>query len=188
MALFKEALAQGPRIRWSKVFAAICACSLALIFCGGQVSSAPAPEYQVKAVFLFNFAKFVDWPPSAFPNASTPLVIGVLGRDPFGSYLDDTVRGERVNSRQLIVQQYRQLSEIKTCHILFISRSESDRLDQIVASLRYRKILVVTDADGGKGGVIIRFINEGNRIRFKIDVEAAKAANLTISSKLLRLG
>lgn len=152
------------------------------------VRSAPTDEYQVKAAFLFNFAKFVVWPANAFPNANTPLVIGVLGHDPFGAYLDDIVRGERVDNRQLLVQRYRSPAEVTDCHVLFISRSESSRIDRIVSTLKDRKLLIVTDADGGQGGVIIRFVMVGNRIRFKIDVEAAKAANLSISSKLLRLG
>ena len=161
----------------------------AAAFSGAQtVRSAPANEYQVKAAFLFNFAKFVVWPSNAFSDANAPLVIGVLGQDPFGSYLDDIVRGERVDNRQLVVQRYRSTGEIKNCHVLFISRSESDRLNQVVSSLKYRSVLIVTDADGGEGGVIIRFVTEGNKIRFKIDTQAAKASNLTISSKLLRLG
>src|ERR1041385_1956693 len=159
--------------------------SLALVtafsFAAG-VWSAP-DEYQVKATFLFNFAKFVEWPPNAFADANTPYVIGVLGQDPFGSYLDETVRGERVNNRPLVVQRYRHAGEIRHCHVLFISRSESEHLDQIVSSLKDQDILTVTDAAGGNGGVVIRFITEGNRIRFKIDVQAARVANLTISSK-----
>ena len=154
----------------------------------GSAQAAPASEYQVKAAFLFNFAKFISWPSHAFQDVNTPFVFGVLGRDPFGSHLDDTVRGERINNRQLVVRRYSSAAEINNCHVLFISRSESGRLDQIVAALRNRTLLIVTDAEGGKGGVIIRFVTEGNKIRFKIDAEAAKAANLTISSKLLRLG
>jgi len=188
MALLR-ALTHRRAIHRLRIFAVVtCLLVTAVLSWIGTAQSAPASEYQVKAAFLFNFAKFVEWPPRAFPDANTPLVIGVLGQDPFGSYLDDTVRGERINNRQLIVQRYRTPGEIKNCHVLFISRSESDRLDQIVATLRYRKLLIVTDADGGNGGVIIRFVTEGNRIRFKIDAQAAKAANLTISSKLLRLG
>jgi YfiR/HmsC-like len=152
------------------------------------VHSAPAAEYQVKAAFLFNFAQFVEWPPSAFPQSQTPLVIGVLGEDPFGGYLDETVRGERVNNRPLSVRRYRRVEEIQTCHVLFISRSEAPRLGQILASLKYRKILTVADGDGAAGSsVMIQFVTQQNRIRLRINSEAAKVANLTISSKLLRL-
>ncbi len=171
-----------------RVLAAACLLVLAASSSLLPAHAGPAGEYQVKAAFLFNFAKFVGWPSHAFPNANTPLVIGVLGRDPFGSYLDDIVRGERIDNRQLVVRRYNSTAEINNCHVLFISRSESDRLDQIVATLKNRTLLIVTDAEGGKGGVVIRFVTEGNRVRFKIDADAAKAANLTISSKLMRLG
>ncbi len=145
------------------------------------------PEYQVKAVFLFNFAQFVEWPPEAFREAHSPVVIGVLGEDPFGSYLDETVRGEKVNNRPLVVQRYRRAEEIKTCHILFVSRSETERLEPIFAGLRGRNILTVGDAVGfAQRGGMIRFVTEKNKIRLRINLEAAKAASLMISSKLLR--
>ena len=147
-----------------------------------------SPEYQVKAVFLFNFAQFVDWPQKAFPEAQTPLVIGVLGEDPFGTYLDETVRGEKVNDRPLVVQRYRRTGDIKTCHVLFINRSETDRLEQILASLRGRSILTVGDTDdfAARGGMI-RLATEKNKVRMRINLDAVKAANLAISSKLLRV-
>lgn len=186
MAIVK-ALIHSPIICRAKIFTAIFFAVAAVLFDVGNARSAPASEYQVKAAFLFNFATFVEWPPNAFSDANAPFVIGVLGEDPFGSYLDETVRGESVNSRKMIVQRYRSPADIKSCHVLFISRSEGDRMDQIVAQLKNRKILTVSDTDGAQG-VMIRFTKEGNRIRFKIDAQAAKAANLTISSKLLRLG
>src|SRR5437762_9789101 len=129
-----------------------------------SAQSASSREYQVKAVFLFNFAQFVDWPTQAFAEAQTPLVIGVLGEDPFGAYLDETVRGEKVNRRPLSIQRYRQVSEIKTCHVLFISHSETNRLEEILAGLRGRNILTVGDTEGfaGRGGMI-RFITEKNK-------------------------
>ena len=149
--------------------------------------AAPPAEYQLKAIFLFNFAQFVEWPPEAFPEANTPLIIGVLGEDPFGAYLDQTVRGEKVNDRLLAVQRYRRVDEIKTCHILFISQSEANRLEPIFTSLKGRNTLTVGDAVGfARRGGMIRFVTEKNKIRLRINLEAAKAANLTISSKLLR--
>jgi hypothetical protein len=163
----------------------------ALLFWGGlslSAQTATSPEYQVKAVFLFNFAQFVDWPPKAFPEAQTPLVIGILGEDLFGSYLDETVRGEKANDRPLVVQRYHRIGEIKTCHVLFISRSESARLEEILAGLKGRSILTVGDTDDfALRGGMIRFVTEKNKIRMRINLEAVKAANLTISSKLLRL-
>jgi uncharacterized protein DUF4154 len=149
--------------------------------------AAPDPEYQLKAVFLFNFAQFVEWPTSAFPNSQTPLVIGILGDDPFGPYLDETVRGETVNDRPLVVRRYRSVEEITTCHILFISRREEGRVKGILDSLRGRSVLTVSDADrfASRGGMI-RFVTDHHRIRFRINLEAAKSASLTLSSKLLR--
>ena len=149
--------------------------------------TAPSKGDQVKAVFLFNFAQFVEWPPQAFAEAQAPLVIGVLGEDPFGAFLDETVRGEKVNNRPLVVQRYRRVEEIKTCHILFISKSEVDQLDQIMAALRGRNTLTVGDVEGvSRQGVMIQFSTVKNKTRLKINLEAARAAKLTISSKLLR--
>ena len=162
----------------------------ALLLSGGLGLSAQAAaprEYQLKAVFLFNFAQFVEWPPQAFADAEAPLVIGVLGKDPFGAYLDETVRGERVNNRSLVVQRYGRVEDIDTCHILFISRSEGDRLEQILARLRGRSILTVSDGeDAALRGVMIRMIMVENKIRLRVNLEEAQAANLKISSKLLR--
>jgi hypothetical protein len=152
-----------------------------------SAQTAISTEYQIKAVFLFNFAQFVQWPPSAFSGVDTPLVIGVLGENPFGAYLDDTVRGEKVDNRSLVVEHYRAVDEIKACHVLFISRSEGTRLEQIFASLKDRSILVVGDGDDfvQRGGTI-RLATYQNKIRLIVNVEAAKLVNLTISSKLLR--
>ena len=161
-----------------------------LLLLAGLDASAPtgpSREYQIKAVFLFNFAQFVEWPPRAFASANSPIVIGVLGENPFGEYLDETVRGEKVENRPLEVQRYLQVDEIKTCHVLFISRSEASRLDQILVSLKDRSILLVGDGDDfvQRGGMI-RLATNQSKIRVSINVDAAKAANLTISSKLLR--
>jgi len=156
----------------------------------GQQTLAQIPtaqEYQVKAVFLFNFTQFVDWPSDAFSNAQTPIVIGVLGDDPFGGYLNETVRGEKVNNRLLAVQRYRRVEDIQACHVLFISQSEIGHLGQIIARLKDRSILTVSDADSfAQSGGMIRLATENNHVRLRINAQAAKAAGLTISSKLLR--
>ncbi len=155
---------------------------------GLAAQAARASEYEVKAVFLFNFAQFVDWPPEAFPAPDTPLVICVLGQDPFGPALDQTVRDERLGGRPFQVRRYQSVDEIKTCHILFISRSEGARPDVILAGLKQRPILTVSDADGfAQRGGMIRFVTDRNRIRLQLNLAATEAAHLTISSKLLRV-
>src|ERR1700741_2837366 len=106
-------------------FKKIVAAGLLLFSALNASAQTASREYQVKAVFLFNFAQFVDWPPAAFSGADAPLVIGILCDDPFGPYLDETVRDEKVADRPLEIQRYRRVDEIRTCHVLFISRSET---------------------------------------------------------------
>jgi len=148
----------------------------------------PSREYQIKAVFLFNFTQFVEWPDSVFHEPQTPLVIGILGEDPFGTYLDKTVLGEEINNHPLVIQRYRSVEEIKMCHILFISQTETDHLEEIFAGLKGRSILTVGEvADFTKQGGMIQFVTERNKIQLQINVEATREVDLTISSKLLRL-
>jgi hypothetical protein len=152
----------------------------------GAQSGTPV-EYRLKAVFLFNFAQFVEWPAEAFPDAGAPLVIGVIGDDPFGPVLDEAVKDEKIGGRPLAIRRFKPADDLTTCHILFISRSEEGHLEQIVARLQGRSILTVSDSDGSaQRGVMIRFFTENRKIRLKINLEAARAARLVLSSKLLR--
>ncbi|PYP13281.1 MAG: hypothetical protein DMD56_01075 [Gemmatimonadetes bacterium] len=124
----------------------------------------------------------------SFPDPATPLVIGILGNDPFEGFLEQTIRGEQVRGRGFQVRRYHSLDEIKTCHILFISRPEGNRPEAILAGLRNSPILTVSDADGfAERGGMIRFVTDRNHIRLQINLDAAQAASLTISSKLLRV-
>jgi hypothetical protein len=149
--------------------------------------SAPSTEYQLKAVFLFNFAQFVEWPAQAYRDAKAPLVIGVLGVDPFGSFLDQLVRGEKVGDRPLIVRRFQRADDITDCQILFISRSEAATLGQVIGRLKGRSLLTVSDVDTfTRQGGIVRFVTENGKIRLRINLEAAKECELTISSKVLR--
>ncbi len=183
--LSATAFVRGRAARW--IAAAGIAWSALLLVSPAIAQPEATREYQIKAVFLFNFAQFVDWPPAAFSDPQAPLIIGVLGDDPFGSFLDQTVRGEKVNARPLVVRRYRAVAEVDTCHILFICGSEAGRLENILASLKGRSVLTVGDMDGfAQRGGMIRFATENNRIRLRVNLAAAKAAQLTLSSKLLR--
>ncbi len=160
--------------------------ALLWIACLVSIAAAPVSEYQLKAVFLFNFAQFVEWPASAFPQPNAPFVIGVLGKDPFGSNLDDVVRGEAVNGHPLAVQRYRSVSDVRDCQILFIPANELAHIDELLVKLKGHSVLTVTDADEAQRGVMIGLITQDRQIRLRIDVQAARVASLTISSKLLR--
>lgn len=149
--------------------------------------AAPPSEYQVKAVFLFNFGQFVEWPKDAFDTPQAPFVIGILGDDPFGQTLDDVIRGESVGPHSLVVRRFRDVAEISDCNILFISRTEQERLGEALSAVKAHSVLTVTDIDGAeKQGAIIVLFNDRNRIRMRINLAAAKAKQLVISSKLLR--
>jgi hypothetical protein len=145
-------------------------------------------EYQVKAAYLFNFLKFVEWPGDAFPDALAPIVIGIVGDDPFGSALPEVVTGKTVQGRDLVIRRYHAGENFRGASILFISASEKKRLPQILAGLRGGGVLTVSDMEGflASGGMI-QFLSENDRVRFGIDVTATSQARLKVSSKLLSL-
>ncbi len=151
-------------------------------FLGAQAAS----EYDVKAAFLYNFTKFVDWPPSAFPDPNS-LRICVLGEDPFGKSLR-SIAGEQVGGHKLIVTQTDAISRPAGCQVLFISRSERERLPQVLAAIKDAPVLTVGDTNGfADHGVIINFVLEGSKVRFEVNTDSADRAGLKISSKLLQL-
>jgi hypothetical protein len=142
----------------------------------------------LKAVFLLNFAQFVEWPTNAFVDATAPFVIGILGENPFGKSLDEIVANETVHNHKIVVRHYQDVQEIADCQILFIASSESTRLDRIFEVLKGRSILTVGETDdfSARDGMI-RFSIAQNRLHLGVNLEAAQAAQLVISSKLLRL-
>jgi hypothetical protein len=157
-----------------------------LLLSGTRAQSPTAGEYQVKAAFLYNFAKFVEWPTSSFSDASAPLRICVFGKDPFGKQLRDITNDKTVNGRKLEVYQLVDLQLAKTCHVLFIASSERAQLKQIFESLRGTGALTVGDTKGfAEQGGMINFVLEDNRVQFEVNRKEAEQAGLKISSKLL---
>lgn len=152
-----------------------------------------AKAIKVKAAYLYNFAKFIQWPEKSFEGQEAPFVIGVLGGDPFGRILDDTVKAKKIAERPIELRRLRwsrpeDRAVLTGCHILYISKSERYRLDDILVTLAERPVLVVSDVrefacDGG----MIRFVLEKGRIVFEVNREALKRAGLVASSKLLKL-
>ena len=150
-----------------------------------------ASEYLIKAGSIYNFAKFVEWPSTAFSQPDSPIMIGVLGTDPFGSVLDRLVEDKKIGQRGFVVKRYKwgkDLKDLKECKILFVSASEKAHIDEIVQAVKGLPILMVGETPGfAERGGIIRFTLEDNRVRFEINVDAAHQADLNISSRLLTL-
>ena len=164
---------------------------LALMGSAGQArGQAPAPsEYQLKAAFLYHFAQFVEWPATSFTNANAPLVIGILGQNPFGGDLEKTINGKSINNRLVTVREIRSAAEAtNSCHLLFVCSSEQGRLPEVFTALGGANVLTVGETERflDEGG-IINFVREGAKIRFKVNEAGAKRAGLKISSKLLSL-
>jgi hypothetical protein len=154
----------------------------------GPAPAGPDREHRVKAVFLFNFAQFVEWPEDAFQGPKDSLVVGILGEDPFHEFLDEVVRGESVREHPIAIRRFKRIEDVKECHVLFIGASESARLNGTVAALKARKILTVGETRDflAHGGMIL-LVNDGGRVRFKVNLDALQEADLSVSSKLLRL-
>ena len=160
-----------------------------MLFCAETLRAADTPaasEAQVKAVFLFNFAKYVEWPAAAFPSAAAPITIGLMGTDPFGGELQHDVEGKTVNGRTFVIKHIASDSELSGCQILFISDSEASRLGGILAKAGSLPILTVGENEAfARNGGIINFVLKNGNVRLEIDLAAAKKAGLTISSRLL---
>jgi hypothetical protein len=148
----------------------------------------PVGEYQLKAVFLFNFAKFVDWPPEAFRTPAEPLTICVLGEDPFGATLDNVIAGQAIGGRPLAVRRISDARQVPGCQILFVTASAGRRVLTSLADAKQRGILTVGEAGNTTAeGMIIKFTVENGKVRFEINIVAAGDEKLRFSSRLLSL-
>jgi hypothetical protein len=174
---------------------AICLAFLALGPPGARLGAvAPAAaaetsrEYLIKAAFLYNFAKFTEWPAGSFPDSAAPLDVCVFGEDPFGGALE-SIAGKTIRGRRVAVHKVASIEAGATCHLLFISTSEATRLTGILESLRGRPVLTIAEMPGfaRSGGIINLKTNPDDRIRFEINIGIAKRVGLRLSSKLLNL-
>ena len=145
-------------------------------------------EYQVKAAFLYNFAKFVDWPSAAFANDNAPITVCVYGKDPFGATLDDTVRSKTIGARGFAVRRPKSPKDMAGCQIAFLAGSAGDQLKDFLAVLDSSSVLSVgEDPHFAEQGGHVQFVMEGGRIRFLINVDSVNRAGFKMSSKLLAL-
>ena len=157
--------------------------------------SSGSSEYLIKAGFIYNFANLVQWPSSSFAQPDSPIVIVILGEDHFGNTLDHALDGKKVNSRPFVIKRARTVTELqrtlgpqKDCQILYVSSSEMPHLGEAIQVLKGVPVLTIGETPGfAKDGGIINLILEDNKVRFEVNVRAAKDADLNISSRLLAL-
>jgi hypothetical protein len=181
------ALAPHARVRFAKT-AVIAVVALAGTWRadGLRGDSRKPTEYEVEAAYLANFAKFVEWPPGAIADEQA-IPVCVIGEDPFGPALDAALNGEHVNDHPLVVRRISTVDDADECRILFIASNEP-LIDSVVESVERMPILTVSDMPGFvKHGGMIEFVLDGNRVRFEINLAAVKAADLNVSSELLRV-
>ena len=171
--------------RWLGLLALLLALLGGPITPGSAAEPVVAKEYQVKAAFLFNFTKFVEWPAEKFLAQDDPIVIGVLGRNPFGTALEETVKDKKVNGRAIHIKLVRTVAEIKGVHVLFVAASEDHRMGEVGSALQAGRVLGVGDSAAflARGGVF-RFVPEGSKLRFDIDMVSADLAHLKVSAQL----
>ena len=150
-----------------------------------NAGAASADEYEIKAAFIYNFTKFVRWPDA---DEGRPVILGILGKDPFGGAIDRAVSGKHVGTRRIHVVRVAKPEDASRCDILFVSASEEPNLKRILQGLGTAPVLTIGDTDGfAERGGMINLVTEGNRVRFEINVEAMERAGLRASSQLLRL-
>ena len=168
--------------------AATMAVSLHAISARPASTQSEQAEYEIKAAFLLNFTKFVEWPATSFADANAPIVLDIIGKDPFGNSLDGIVEGQFVQGRGVVVRRERPGEYLRSSQIAFIDDSEKARVPEILGSLQGFSVLTVSDIDGfAEEGGVIQFVIEEDRVRFVINLEAASRAKLKINSKLLAL-
>ena len=160
--------------------------TLLFLLAAGPAQAQTDREYEVKAAFIYNFAKFVEWPPEDARNTE-PITIAVVGKNPFGDALD-LLREKTIGDRKIVVKRFARVDDIVKCHILFICASENQRLPHILKITEKWHVLTIGDVTGfAQSGGIINFIIVDDKVRFEINVDAAQRAGLKISSQLLKL-
>ncbi len=156
---------------------------MALMVTGG--ARADSLEYPVKAAFLYKFGSYVEWPSGAFVDATAPLVLCVVGRDPFGAVLDKTVQGRTIGTHPIVIRRMPTISHGAACHIAFLGGSGEQSAAEAARAVADAPVLTVTEGAEAPGA--IRLMVRDNRVRFEIDQRAAQQAGVAISSKLLNL-
>ncbi len=165
--------------------------ALLLFALAGRVSAeeeAAISEYDLEGAFLFQFPKFIEWPDAKFESKDSPIVLSILGQDPFGEALDALVRGKSIGARPFVVRRVHSENEARSAHLLYICQSEKKRLPEILQHLKSSSVVTVADMEKfAEAGGMIQFRVDKNKMRFDINLKTAEEERLKMSSKLLKL-
>lgn len=179
----------SPRVQAKGALGMIMRLCVWLVLLAPMTLTAQPREYQVKAAFVYNFAQFVLWPTTAFTNTAQPFEIGILGDNPFGKSLEETVKGETINGRQIVIVESSRIEKLAGCQILFITKSASAHLDDIFQKLDSKPVLTVSeDPNFLQHGGIINLYRDGPKVHFEINPDAAEKSGLKLGSELLSVG
>jgi len=154
-----------------------------------QNADSESSEYLIKAGFIYNFGKLVEWPGSAFPQPTSPIVIGILGNDTFAATLEHVVEGKKIDARPFVVKRLRWRKDFNcSCHILFIAAAETMHAEDAILAQKNTPVLTIAERAGfARRGGVINFTLEDSKVRFEVNVDAARQVGLNISSRLLSL-
>jgi len=168
-------------------FLAIFFAALLLSAASGPADAQVSREYEIKAAFLYNFIKLIEWPPEVLPKSSPTITMCVLGEDPFGETMD-SIADKSVKGKKLLIRRVPNAAAAEHCNVLFISSSEQERLTAILNAIKRPGVLTVGETDRFvEQGGIINLVVDRNKIRFEVNMDGAEQAGLQISSKLLNL-
>jgi preprotein translocase subunit Sec61beta len=149
----------------------------------GDVRSQSVNEFQIKAVFIYNFTQFIQWPENSFEPSQKEFVIGVLGENVFGKFLEEAVAGEKYGSRPIVVKYFSTPADISNCQILYV-----DSFPDVSKIVTSKPVLTIGEQkDFMEKGGLLKFYKEDNKVRIEINPTAASRVGLIVSSKLLRL-
>jgi hypothetical protein len=180
-----------PRIAWRRSGLAV-SFALAIGLCFGRTSAAdgadPSVERKIQAACLINFARYVEWPSSAFPTPETPLCIGILGDDPYGAFLDDAAKGVAIGHRPVTIRRAQTVEAMRDCHVVFIGAPDPVQWSRHLTGLNGLPILSVSDAlSFAQRGGMVEFFLERDHVRFAINRTVAERTGLKVNAQLLRL-
>ncbi|HXM99569.1 MAG TPA: YfiR family protein [Candidatus Dormibacteraeota bacterium] len=182
------------RLPHARIGGRVCCAILTVVIAGATAFPVTARqehtlvEYQVEAAFLYNFAKFIEWPGDTFQTEKSPIVICVFGHDSMVTILDEVVRGKTIGGREVAVRRENETSNLRGCQMVFVDEQENKRLPLILGSLAGSSVLVVGESeDFAERGGTVQFYLDDNKLRFAINVDAVQRAHLNVSSRLLAL-